>query len=571
MAYIKIFDTQDTQIASNGDITLQPEHADLTVEANGQYACTIEAPLSYINYLTEQRLISVKTPDGWQPYRIRKTETRRTKIISTATHVTHDAQNYLIPDSYVVEKTCLQALEHLNAGVDGTTPFTYLSDITTVDSYRCVRKSLEEALSVIVERWGGQITRNGWTIGVMANPGRDRQLAIRYASNMAGISATYDWGEVCTKILPVGQDGLLLNKLDPNASIFVASETQYTLPYTRSINFEQDIPEDDFKILDTDTGEEVLDENAYTQALIDDLKMQAEAYLVTHSTPQTNYTVEASLIDTVALGDHVIVQDELLGITLDTTVIGYTYDTIAERFTQFQFGTLKPTLQGLSKTLSAKLSENVTDQVSSATSRWDNKLATATDKIWGTLGNSFVQYDGDKILVLDRLPAEEAVNVIAITSGGIGFSNSGIYGNFSTAWSIDGTLDMAQINVLNLVADMINGGTLRLGGENNTSGTLELYDNTNRLIAQMTSGGLQMWADNGGYIIINADNGFVGYDQNGTRIYWVSNQEFHMKKSVIEDEISLCNQLRFIPIQMTQNNQTIEGIGLVSAYRPNNT
>ena len=80
-----------------------------------------------------------------------------------------------------------------------------------------------------------------------------------------------------------------------------------------------------------------------------------------------------------------------------------------------------------------------------------------------------------------------------------------------------------------------------------------------------------MWADNGGYIIINADNGFVGYDQNGTRIYWVSNQEFHMKKSVIEDEISLCNQLRFIPIQMTQNSQQIEGIGLVSAYRPNNT
>ena len=51
------------------------------------------------------------------------------------------------------------------------------------------------------------------------------------------------------------------------------------------------------------------------------------------------------------------------------------------------------------------------------------------------------------------------------------------------------------------------------------------------------------------------------------QIYWVSQDEFHMKKSVIEEEITLCNKLRFIPITIyEEDGVTIknDGIGLVS-------
>ena len=39
-----------------------------------------------------------------------------------------------------------------------------------------------------------------------------------------------------------------------------------------------------------------------------------------------------------------------------------------------------------------------------------------------------------------------------------------------------------------------------------------------------------------------------------------------MKKSVVEEEITLCNKLRFIPITITDTNNNIvnDGIGLVS-------
>ena len=193
------------------------------------------------------------------------------------------------------------------------------------------------------------------------------------------------------------------------------------------------------------------------------------------------------------------------------------------------------------------------------------ELKEATDKIWGVLGDSNVIYEGDKILVVDRLPKETATNVIMINSAGIGFSRTGINGVFTSAWTIDGTLNMQAINVINLVADMIKGGTLKLGSNLNEYGQLEVFDEANNLIAELNKNGLKMYGVDHSYILINNQVGFAGYDRLGNKIYWCDHDEFHMKKSVVQEEITLCNKLRFIPITIENNNiVTSDGIGLVS-------
>ena len=64
---------------------------------------------------------------------------------------------------------------------------------------------------------------------------------------------------------------------------------------------------------------------------------------------------------------------------------------------------------------------------------------------------------------------------------------------------------------------------------------------------------------------MNNEVGFAGYDRLENKIYWVNGDEFHQKKSVIEEEITLCNKMRFIPITITENNEIVnDGIGLVS-------
>ena len=152
-----------------------------------------------------------------------------------------------------------------------------------------------------------------------------------------------------------------------------------------------------------------------------------------------------------------------------------------------------------------------------------------------------------------------------INSQGIGFSNSGINGTFTSAWLIDGTLDMQNINVINLTADLIKGGTLKLGSNLNQNGRIEVFDESNTLIAELNKNGLKMYGVDGSYVLMNNEDGFAGYDRNDNKIYWVAQDEFHMKKSVVEEEITLCNKLRFIPIEVYNVNTLVnDGIGLVS-------
>ena len=132
--------------------------------------------------------------------------TKRSKIKFKANHLFYDSMNYLIEDSYVVDKNCNDALDHLNNATSDASPFTTISDIQNIASYRCVRKSLYEAIQVVLERWGGHLVRNNWSIGIYDTIGQDNGVTIRYAKNLKDITATYNWDEVVTKLLPVGKD-----------------------------------------------------------------------------------------------------------------------------------------------------------------------------------------------------------------------------------------------------------------------------------------------------------------------------------------------------------------------------
>ena len=560
---IKIFEATDTTYTSNGDKIILPLKAKVHKQDNGDFYLDLEAPLSYIDYLVPNNIIVANTPQGDEPFRIANVENTRSKIKVKAYHVFYDSKNYLIQDSYVVDKNCNDALDHLNNSTDTTSPFTTISDITKIASYRCVRKSLYEAIQVLLERYGGHLYRDNWTIGIKASLGQDNGVTIRYGKNLKDIKATYDWANVCTKLLPVGKDGLLLNASDPTASVYLLSQTQYEIPFTKTVSFDQsDISEDDYK--DEETGE--VDTEAYTQALVNDLAEQGQNYLLTNSIPVVNYTLSANVEKISDIGDTIQVVDEKLGINLLTNIISFEYDCILDKYTQIEFGNFTPTLSGLLGNISNQTQQIVDESTATLQITLGQELQDATGQIWNALGNSYVIYEGDKILVVDTLPKEQATNVIMINNGGIGFSNNGINGTFNSAWTIDNVLNMEQINVINLTADLIKGGTLKLGSNLNQNGQIEVYDEANTLIAELNKAGLKMYGVDGSYILMNNTVGFAGYDRLDNPIYWVSKDEFHQRKSVVEEEITLCNKLRFIPITITDSNDNVvnDGIGLVS-------
>lgn len=547
---ISVYDSTEKSFATNGNKILHPRKALIRKEDNGDYYLDLKDKIDYLEYYQAGLIIRVPTPWGYQAFRLTNPNIENDSITVRAYHVYFDSKNYIIKDSYVVDKNCNDALDHLNMACDITSPFTTISDVNSINSYRCVRKSLEEAISEIVERWGGHLVRNNFNIEIRSKIGQDRGITLSYAKNISKITQKEVWDDVVTKILPVGKDGLLLPE-----TYLELEEELYDIPYTKVVSFDQsEITEENYTI------DGVLDNDAYNTALINDLRYKANLYLDENKLPKVNYSVSAYINKVSDIGDTIYVKHPKCKIDLTTNVIAIEYDCIQEKYTKIEFGNFKNKLKNLIQDISSNITSEVEKSNAETVAKLQTELQDATNTIKNSLSNSYCIYDGDKIMVVDKLPKEEAKYVLLISNGGIGFSKTGINGIFNSAWSIDGTLNMQQINVINLVADLIKGGTLKLGTNLDEAGKMELYDEANKLICKLDKTGLTFFNEDNSYILMNPDVGFAGYDVNGNKNYWVDGDEFHQKKSVVEEEITIANKLRMIDIETDTNS----GIGLVS-------
>lgn len=546
---LRIFSPADRDYKTNGDKIVQPLKATVHKADNDAYYLDLACGTEYLPWVKSGNIVVADTPQGAQPFRILNPEITHTKISCKCNHVFYDAANYLIADSYVVDSTCNQALSHLNAATEPESPFKTVSDINTINSYRCVRTSLYDAVKTVLERWGGHLVRDGWTIGIRQSIGADNGVVVRYGKNLKSIEASYDWSNVCTKLLPEGDNGLLLNALDTNASLYMESDTQYDVPYTKTVQFSQsDIKQEDYK---TPDGQD--DETAYKRACLDDLRRQAQKYLEENCVPKVNYKMSANLEKVTDIGDTIEVIDERMGLDMMTNVISYEWDCIQKRYTSVEFGTFTETLSGLMGSVqetATNAAQAVNGQIVTTV---NDRLAESESKITSLYGGSYVVYDGEQILVVDSLPKESAHNVMRINAQGIGFSSNGINGKFTSAWTIDGTLNMQSINVINLVADLIKGGTLTLGGQDNGNGVMLVKSAAGATLGRLDNSGLTMWASDGSRIVVSAANGLTGYDSADRITYTARNGVFSMRNGYVEDGLAIGGKLKIVPVTSGDN------------------
>lgn len=551
MDLIRLYEPTTKIFNNNGIKTLHPTKALVYKADNGDFYLELDDVIDNVRDYQQDYIITVPTPWGVQGFRIDNIKIQDTKISTKAYHLFYDAARYLIADSYVVDKNCNDALDHLNNATDTKSPFTVLSDVPSSNSFRCVRKTLEEAIATVLERWGGHLERDNYNIKIKQSIGQDRGVVLSYGKNITSIKAEENWDDVVTKILPVGKDGLTLPE-----TYVTRVDNLYDIPYTKKISFDQDY-------IDIESFET---EEAYKEALTIDLRVQANQYLMANYLPKVNYTLSAELENIADIGDVIYVNHPKCNVNITTNVISVTYDVLYKRYTKIEFGNFKKKLENLVTTTTKAAVDAATEEVKNTQVEFNSNLMEATSKINSVLNEGYVIKEQNQILVLDRLPKETAVHVIRINHQGIGFSSSGINGIFTSAWTIDGTLDMAQVNTINLTADLIKGGTLKLGSVEGEDGQIELYDESNTLIVRGDKHGLKVFGTNGTYVVLNPQDGFAGFDANNNKIYWADGDEFHMKKSIVEEEITIANKVRMLPITVYNNSNEItnDGIGFVA-------
>ena len=126
---IKVFSQTDHTFNSNGDVVLQAVRAKIRKEDNASFYLELETGLEYINYLIPNNIVVANTPQGEQAFRISNVTKTKYKLNVRADHIFYDAENYLIQDSYVVDKNCVDALNHLSDATEPQNPFIFVSDI----------------------------------------------------------------------------------------------------------------------------------------------------------------------------------------------------------------------------------------------------------------------------------------------------------------------------------------------------------------------------------------------------------------------------------------------------------
>jgi phage minor structural protein len=546
---IRVYDATERLFNHNGIKTLHPLFAEVTKVDNGDYYIELEDTLENLEYYQKGMIVRVPTPFGVQGFRCDNPIIQNNRISCKAWHLTYDAKNYLIKDSNAVDKNCNDALNHFNDNTDIPSPFTVASDISVIVSTRAIRQSLFEVFErfISTDKYGGHWYRDNFNFGIRANIGQDRGVVLAYQKNITDIQVSENWDEVCTKILPYTTDGEVAIELDE--TYVELAEQIYDIPYSKTVKFDNVYEKDDFE-----TYEEFL------SATKEWLKAQADAYLDAYRLPLVNYSVSAEITNVSDVGDLIYVKHPKVNVNITTNVISIKYDTIKGRYTKIEFGNFKKEIKNFKQEIVDEVTKDTDEKVTETKNLLEQELAEATEKMNSVLGNSYIINDGNEILVVDRLPKEEALYCIKINSAGVGFSSTGINGTFNSAWSIDGTLNMQMINVINLTASLIKGGTLKLGGNNDANGTFELYDANNRLMSLMDKTGLTVYATNGDYVKLNAEDGFAGYNKSGTKIYWADGDVFRMKNAEVENEIKIAGKIKIVPVSTSSS----VGVGFVA-------
>lgn len=444
---IKIFNANDRDFSTAGNIIIEPikciEYKKKSL--NGWYI-EVELPIKYKEYISKDKLCVVKTKSKLNPQAFRigeDIEYSTRKIKFKADHVMFDAKDYVLLDVRPTNQNGLNVLNYINERTDNISPFSIYSNVENVNTAYFIRKNLLEAWTTIEERWGGVFDADNWNISFLTSVGNDNGETIAYGKNMQGFDIYEDWSSVCTKICPVGYDGIMLEET------YLESDVQYEKPYTRVVDFQTSLE-----------TEEQTEEN-----ILAELRQNAEAYLEENKIPKVSYTVVSNINEKLEIGDQIKVSHPFVEIF--TEVLEYEYDLISNKVKSLTFGNYSRDV----KTKFDNIKNSIT-QINQALSKQEIVINTQTNLINTLNKNGYVYIDDNEILILDALPKESAKNVWRFGLGGIGFSSNGYEGPFETAITMDG-----QIN-----ADFITTGTLNVS---RIEGLSNFISDTEKQISQI--------------------------------------------------------------------------------------
>lgn len=376
--------------------------------------------------------------------------------------------------------------------------YRYTNYETTLE---CIRDKL-------ISRLGGHVSlrrlgnvsfyidyRNAYT--------KTAQQVIRFGQNLLDYSKNYDASEIATVLVPLGarlegqNDIQALEKYVDvssvnNGSIFVRNETlirQYgvcvkvvrwddvTVPANLLAKAEQYLQESQFDNMQLEIRAvdfNLVDANVPAIDLLDEILVVSDPHGLKRYFPVTKMEIPLDSPENMIL-------------TLGTAV--------------------KTSLTRQSNERSAQIKEFVDSYVPPSTVLENAKEQASTLIKSGALGGHVVVLPNE-LYITDNEDITVAKKVWRWNIQGLGYSSTGKDGTYGTAITMEGKINANYITVGTMKADRIKGGTLTLGGLNNSNGVFVLQNKKKETIITLNNTGIMV--EKGGSITCRQDNGVDG-------------------------------------------------------------
>ncbi len=554
---IQVYNPGNQNYQKNGDITLMPSEASVHVVLNGTWQATLKHPIDEEGrwkYIREDAVVKMPSFNGEQLFRIVKKEKSETGVMATVVPIFFDARkDCMLMDVRPTEKTGQQALDIMTAC---NKKYSGKSDITLERTAYYQLKNLVEAINgeddnSFINRWGGEILLDNYTITINRQIGGDYGVKLKYGRNISrdGFKESVDMQDVVTRIIPKAYNGYMMEGSEP----WIDSELIDSYPVVRcavmsfeDVRMRTDAKEDDAQngIIVCDTQEEL--EKALTEKC-------KEQYAAGIDKPSVNIKVDIVLLqntdlyedirelEQVSLGDTVHCRHNLLDIVTDARIIELKYDCIRKRVQsvvvgEFQYNYFKDVSSTINRVKEAIRPDGtvIGQQVQG--------IIDGVKALFKAQSSIAKKQDVRAIIFEDLDPESETYGAMCLGTLGFEIASERTADGRDWKWNTFGTGKGFFANFIvagTMLADRIKGGTLELGGFNNQNGKIRILDAEEKEIGR--------WDKEGAYAIgkytcdsslndkrVELFNGEISFsDKNGSKPIFVEYNKYPQHGSSI--------------------------------------
>lgn len=517
---IQVYNPDNTNFNNNGDMTLNPSMAEVQVVLNDLWGATLRHPIDQEGrwkYLVEDAVIKMPSFNGEQLFRIRKVKKTDSSIDCVMEPIFFDS----IDDCFLqdIRPTDANGQLALNAMLAPNRKYFAVCNIKKIRTAYYQDVNFMEALNgnidqSFVKRWGGEICYDNFKVIVNEKIGFDNGVEICYGKNIRknGLTEEVDTREVVTRIRPKAYNGRTMSGIgyvdSPNISKFPT--VRMRVMKFEDIKMAEDCTESDRNaegIIVCNTQNELdaaLREKCLKQYElgIDRPKVTINADIILLQ--NTDLYEDFAKLEKISLGDTVHCRHEVLGIVSDARVISLTYDSLREKVTKVTLGDYQSdyfdNLDSMTGRIESEVG-NLIDQIENPNSEFHKSMQKLIDEMAASIagyngGNMLITKNSDGkpngIMIMDTDSKDTAKKILYFNLNGITYSSNGANGPFNAVWSFEkGGFVADWIVAGTMMANIIKGGVLTLGGAQNGNGLCKILDAEGNTVATLGVEGIK--------------------------------------------------------------------------------